>query len=46
MTIYVCDKCQYETKYRHVMTTHLLKKYPCKKQKVMMNWSVMHEINK
>jgi hypothetical protein len=45
MAIYECDRCGHKTNIRSRMNAHLLKKYPCKKQKVLVNWPIMKLIN-
>ena len=42
MTIFECDKCGYSTPFKSYMNKHLVKKLPCKKQVVKVNWEVMN----
>jgi len=46
MTIFECAKCGYSTQHKSWMNRHLLKKLPCKQQKVVVNWPIMQEVNK
>jgi len=37
MTIFKCEKCEYQTKIKRLMNNHLNKKNPCKTEIVLMS---------